>query len=382
MKKFDFPKYNYLDKSINYYKVGCNFDMGLIDLCVDLNKKYEGTSKVVEFFGSTKEEEETAGRPGWRLQDLDRDYVEKFVKKALDAGILFNWTMNSIQPYGSKSEMVKHKKDIQDTVLWLESIGVYRITIANPMLALFIREVSDIEMELSCIAHIDTVTQFKYYHEVFGVNKFCVNLMKNRNKEWLTRAQHYCDENNLIMEVLCNEFCGVGGTDKEGTPYMTHCALRDSCYLCHACNKTKEESMSYNNYPMGYCMTARGKNEEGWLRLRWIRPEDQPIYRNIGVNYFKVTGRTGTLEYMKYVLEAYMSENLQGNILTVWKPLQTIYSGQGEQEYEHPEYIDNKKLDGFLDKWFVGSGWECENHMCGTDCKWCQEFYLKHLKND
>ena len=138
---------------MNLYKVGCNFDFELIKIVKDLNEKYEGRAKVVEFFGSDAEHEELSARPGWRLPKLSRDEFARYIKESREAGILFNYTMNSIQPYGSKVEMVKHKQEIQEYVKWLEEIGVYHITIANPMLALFIREVSNINLEASCILH-------------------------------------------------------------------------------------------------------------------------------------------------------------------------------------------------------------------------------------
>jgi collagenase-like PrtC family protease len=362
---------------MNLYKVGCNFDFKLIDEVVRLNKKYEGRGKVVEFFGSYAANAEVTARPKWRLQDITDEYFERFVKKAKENGIVFNYTMNSIQPYGSKKEMMNHKKEIQEFALWLEKIGVYRITIANPMMAMFIREVSNIELEISCITHVDTVTQFKYYHETFGINKFCNSILKNRNKEFLQRAAKYCNENGIILELLANEFCGVAGVDKNNNEYATHCAYRDSCYLCHATNVTKEDTMSYDNYPMNFCMCARNSTPQAWLRMRWIRPEDQHYYNEIGINYFKISGRTGTTEYLSEMMEAYLSESFDDNVLRLWKPLETIYNGQKESEHNHTVNIPNKKLDGFLDKWFKGDGWECENHMCGEDCKYCEEFMKK-----
>ena len=56
---------------------------------------------------------------------------------------------------------------------------------------------------------------------------------------------------------MWQEMCGVAGIDNQGSHYATHCVFRDSCYICHACNRTKEESMLDNNYPMSYCMSAR-----------------------------------------------------------------------------------------------------------------------------
>lgn len=373
------PDFNYSNKNMNFYKVGCNFDPALIDVAIELNKKYKGKSQIVEFFGSDRSNEEVTARPGWRLPDVSKEDFAAYVKKLKKNNIAFNYTMNSIQPYGSKMNMIAHKKDIQDLVKWLESIGVYRITVANPMALLFIREVSDIEIEMSCIAHIDTVTQLKYYHETFGVNKFCCSILKNRNKMFLINAQKYCDENNCILELMCQEFCGVAGVDGNGTHYATHCVFRDSCYLCHAMNKTKEDSMAYHNYPMGYCMSARSSTPEAWLRMRWIRPEDQKIYRNrTDVNYFKLSGRTGTTEYLKFVMEAYMSESYDGNLLRLWKPLSSIYDGKTELKSETDVNIPNKELGGFIEKWMKRDGWECENELCGTTCNYCERFAKEH----
>lgn len=369
----------YRDLTKNYYKVGCNFDPELINVVKELNEKYKNHGRIVELFGSDRDTEEVTARPGWRLPKISKEYFADYVKKLNDIGVKFNFTMNSIIPYGSKVEMVKHKKDIQDLVKWLESIGVYRLTIANPEILIMVREVSNIEVEMSCITHIDTVTQMKYYHETFGVNKFCCSILKNRNKEFLIRAQDYCSRNGCILEIMCQEMCGVAGIDNQGSHYATHCVFRDSCYICHACNRTKEESMLDNNYPMSYCMSARSSTPEAWLRMRWIRPEDQKIYREkTGINYWKVSGRTGTLEYMKFVLEAYMSESYDGNLLGLWKPLSSIYDGKTELKSKTDIDIPNKKLDGFINKWMDGNGWECENHECGYSCRYCEQFAKEH----
>ena len=369
----------YRDLTKNYYKVGCNFDPELINVVKELNEKYKNHGRIVELFGSDRDTEEVTARPGWRLPKISKEYFADYVKKLNDIGVKFNFTMNSIIPYGSKVEMVKHKKDIQDLVKWLESIGVYRLTIANPEILIMVREVSNIEVEMSCITHIDTVTQMKYYHETFGVNKFCCSILKNRNKEFLIRAQDYCSRNGCILEIMCQEMCGVAGIDNQGNHYATHCVFRDSCYICHACNRTKEESMLDNNYPMGYCMSARSSTPEAWLRMRWIRPEDQKIYReNTSVNYFKLSGRTGTTEYLEYIMNAYMSETYDGNLLELWKPLSSIYDGKTELKSKTDIDIPNKKLDGFINKWMDGNGWECENHECGYSCRYCEQFAKEH----
>jgi collagenase-like PrtC family protease len=360
---------------INQFKVGCNFDPVIIEKAAELNEKYKGKAEIKEWFGSDAQNHLVTARPKWRLPDISKKDFEKFVRDSLDKNIVFNYTMNSIQPYGSKKEMVAHKKEIQDLVKYLESIGVYRITFANPMMAMFIREVSDIELELSTIAHLDTVTQIKYFHETLGVNKFCGNIQRNRDRDFLINVAKYCNENNIIFESLCNEFCYVAGPD-----YATHCPYRDSCYLCHATNVTKEDSMSYDNYPMHFCMSARDNHSDvAWLRSRWIRPEDLSKYNKLGLYYWKISGRTGSVEYVTKMMEAYMSQNWEGNLLNLWKPLQTIYSGKLEFTEDLPIYIDNKKLDGFIDHW-MDKNFECSNVLCGKDCTYCKDFFEKNIK--
>ena len=360
---------------INQFKVGCNFDPIIIDKAAELNEKYKGKAEIKEWFGSDAQNHLVTARPKWRLPDISKKDFEKFVRDSLDKNIVFNYTMNSIQPYGSKKEMVSHKKEIQDLVKYLESIGVYRITFANPMMAMFIREVSDIELELSTIAHLDTVTQAKYYHDVLKVNKFCNGIHRNRDRDFLKNLAKYANENGIIIELLANEWCSVAGPT-----YATHCPYRDSCYLCHATNVTKEDSMSYDNYPMHFCMNARDDHsDEAWIRARFIRPEDLHYYNDIGINYFKISGRTGSVEYVTKMMEAYMSQNWEGNLLNLWKPLQTIYNGKNEFQEELPINIPNKKLDGFLDHWFK-QNWECGNLLCGRDCTYCQDFFENNIK--
>ena len=97
-----------------------------------------------------------------------------------------------------------------------------------------------------------------------------------------------------------------------GKGYATHCPYRDSCYLCHATNVTKEDSMSYDNYPMQFCMNARDDHsDEAWIRARFIRPEDLHYYNDIGINYFKTDNIY--ISYFVHVLN-----NLINMIFLMW----------------------------------------------------------------
>ena len=59
-------------------------------------------------------------------------------------------------------------------------------------------------------------------------------------------------------------------------------------------------------------------------------------------------------------------------------PMVSFENDKGEFEEEMPIYIDNKKLDGFLDHWF-DKNFECANQLCGTTCKYCEDFLNKKI---
>lgn len=359
---------------MNFFKVGINFDFNLIPLFKELNEKYEGKGKIIEVYGSDRAHASLAARPDFRLPDVSSEDIKRYVRELKELGIMFNYTMNSIFPYGSKKELLEHKQEVINFVKWLEDIGVYRITVANPIMLEIIRNEakSNIKIEMSTIAHVDTVTQIKYYKDKYNVDKVCGNLLKNRDFDFLRAASDYCAKEGIIYEVMANEFCGVGGDN-----YATHCIYRDSCYICHASNKTLDDANSFNEYPMKLCSNSRNQSPANWLKLRWIRPEDLRFYNDIGIHHFKITGRTGSTRYIKQTIEAYMSEEFDGNLLNLWKPLESI---KGASEFDTYYNIHNKSLDGFIKVWTSSSPKKCENEVCGETCHYCENFYERNVK--
>lgn len=353
-----------------HYKIGCNFDWSLIDSVIDLNKIGEQT-KIDEFYGSDRQYAFLTARPAFRLPDVNDKDLRRYVRLCSDAGIQFNYTLNSIYP-GSKRFLETKESEIKERVRFLDDIGVAIITIANPIMATFVREASkQIKIEVSTIAHIDTITQIKAWNDRFGINKVCGNLLKNRSIGFLEKAAKYCQQAKITLDLMVNEFCGTGGKT-----YGTHCIYRDSCYLCHAENITKDDHQLFATYPMGYCISSRDE-PAAWLKMNFIRPEDVRLYDKIGIRHFKITGRTGTTEYILKIANAYIRQSWDGNLLALWKPLETISTEQNEFEFEQPYYIDNKKLSGFVDRWFKNREHDCASEVCGETCTYCESFYKK-----
>ena len=357
------------------FKLGCNFDLSLIDRVSQLNYQYSKRARINEFYGSDRRMAYLTARPDFRLPEISKQYFEKYIERCNENSIDFNYTMNTINP-GSKGFLIEKKNEIMDFVRYLESIGVRRVTIANPVLMEIVRETtSTLGIDVSTVFHIDAISQAKFLKEKYNVEKICCNLIKTRHIRFLKNLAKYCNNNNIMLEHMVNEFCGVSGEN-----YSTHCVYRDSCYLFHASDKTKEDAAGLDGYPMSRCIFHRNETPANWLRMRFIRPEDIDKYVNIGINNFKITGRTGTTDYLAYVAEGYMLGKWNDNLLTLWKPLETIQSDLNELEFKQKFYIDNSKLNGFVYHWFDNPDFDCSLEECGLTCDYCQRFYELVMK--
>lgn len=354
---------------MKYLKVGCNFSNEFIDILDSINSNHTYT-KVNEIYGSTSELSFLTARPLYRLPNVSRNEFREYVKRAKSKMIDFNYTLNA-NYIGDGKRILSEKKKIQEFISFLIDCGVSIITVSIPLIAELVRDIDeDIGIEVSTIAHIDTITQIRIWNERYNIVKVCGNLIKNREIGFLTSAAQYCNKNDIKYSIIVNEFCGNGSLyDKSSA---TGCIYRDSCYMLHSINYNSSETDVNNGYPMARCIESRNSTCI-WLKMNFIRPEDLNLYNNIGINNFKVTGRTGSLNYLEKVITAYANGSWDGNVLELWKHLETIKS-KDAYEYKPEYYIENKKLNGFLNYWFNNPNHKCSEEVCGETCCYCDNF--------
>jgi len=351
------------------YKMGSNLRLDMLEGIIDLNCKEGTTNLINEFYGSIRQDAWLSARPEFRLPDLEDAELENYVKECNDLNITFNYTLNTISP-GSKEFLAKNKKRIQDRLRYLIDIGIGRITMAHPLLMELLREIdSNFPLEVSTIAEVRTISQIRYYKDMYNADKICLALERNRDISWLEEAAKVANEIEVNLELLANEFCMVGA---EG--YTTPCTYRTSCYEAHATDTTQESAENFNCYPMDRCMTARAQSKSAYLKSKFIRPEDVKRYHDIGIRHMKITGRTGSTDYILKMAEAYLAEKYEGNLLGLWKQLDTIYNHKSELEDNTGIYIDNRELDGFMNYWFQKRDFRCAEKDCGYECSYCDNF--------
>lgn len=356
----------------SYLKIGCNFDESIPKLLNELNKDKNGIY-IDEVYGSIKEHSWLTARPSFRLPDISENELREYIKRLKEIDIRFNYTLNT-STIGSKSEIYEKQDYITEQIKMLIDIGVDTFTVTLPYVAGMIRKINNnVGICVSTIANLESITQINVWFERYGINKVCSNLSKNRDIRYLENAANFCNRNNIDLELMVNEFCGCG-TANSG---VAHCIYRNHCYYLHSTDYTIGDSKKLDDYPMSCCISSRDKGEV-WLKLNYIRPEDIKLYNDIGINHFKITGRTANYDYLKRVITAYKYKLYNGNLLDLWKHLQTITDVK-EEEYKSDIYIDNRKLDGFLDFWFKNKGHLCYREVCGESCSYCDNYYKIYI---
>jgi hypothetical protein len=114
------------------------------------------------------------------------------------------------------------------------------------------------------------------------------------------------------------------------------------------------------------CMAVRCSEPAELRRLRWIRPEDIPIYADIC--YFKVVGRYFARQSdLVRAARAYASGQFAGNL---WELL-----GNFAPQRRHGFNIANDRLGGFVD-YFCKHPRACADLAC-NGCKHCRSFAEK-----
>lgn len=357
----------------NHLKIGSNFDFLLIDKIREINECH-ADCVIDELYGSRRESAELTARPAFRLPDIDRNAFREYIRQLSDSNILFNYTLNSSY-LGSKDDIQRKESAILEYIRFLSDSGVAIITVTLPIIAEYIRFVDKkIGIEISTIAHIDTVTQAAIWRERYSISKVCSNLYKNREIKFLKNLADYCNKNGIVLSVMVNEFCGNGLRESSGA---TNCIYRDHCYSLHSIGYDEDDQVC-GNYPMGRCIQSRAKPTD-WLKMSFIRPEDLKLYNSIGINHFKVTGRTGSTDYILKVAKAYADGYFNGNLLELWKHLETINDSITDSKYNPSCNINNKKLENFLKFWFENEQHNCADEECGVSCTYCDNYYDEYI---
>ncbi|HEX2953801.1 MAG TPA: hypothetical protein VHR47_07440, partial [Bacillota bacterium] len=226
---------------------------------------------------------------------------------------------------------------------------------------------------------IGNLQQVKYWEDL-GANVLTLAHSVNRNFALLESLLSYTKQTGTRLRLIANNIC------LRECPYK----LSHGTSNAHASQAGHASSGFFIDYNLLSCTYRKIANPANLIASEWIRPEDIRFYEalcdktgneNLSI---KLLERTKKTTFLMRVVQAYMDRSYEGNLLeimawpdyqgtdfkilaAVWNAMKGGYNLKEIGKFMGffripPIHIDNKKLDGFLDKFLCND--DCTRRIC------------------
>lgn len=336
------------------FTVPADFKTESIMKMKELEKKYPD-NYIREVFGNISGSVWPSGHGFLKRQHYvdTLEELSEYITAAAEAGYDYNYTFNA-ECLNNHDISQPGLSEILEFVGKLMDVGVKRITIASPALMIAVHKMyPDLKITASSITNIDSVIR-AIEMEKLGVDTIVYGEDVTRNFQIISAIANSV---SMSTEIIANSKCTF------------NCAYR----VFHYCsvNHDMEGKRSVFSYT-GNCALERYQNPVELIKSLWIRPEDIDVYARYGVNLIKLIGREqlSHINLLK-MIEVYFSRDYDGNLMDL------IFGFDMSKPHR---YIDNKKLDGFLDK-FIEEPFDCLSKCTSDQCQHCQQYLEKSWVN-
>jgi collagenase-like PrtC family protease len=262
------------------------------------------------------------------LPTVREEQVENHIAQCRSRGIGFLYTMNG--SCGLNREFTAEgQRWLAERLGWLVDVGAEGVVATNPyVIEMVKRRYPQLRVSLSSLVRIDSVDQARFY-ESLGVDSIYLPDYINRNFKLLKalRKRLSCE-----LVVILNLGC------------LVHCPLRDyhANFISHASESLQRGC--YLDYSLAKCTQIKAMSPVEVMKIPWIRPEDVSKYEEMGFSIFKLAGREKCGQWILRTVAAYTARQYAGNLNDL------VIGLDGLDPFgEFPVYLDNARLDGFID---------------------------------
>lgn len=331
--------------------VATNWDKELIEQLAEY--------KVDTMFGMMDKTPVGGGRPSLILTKVDMNFVREYIESVHSAGMKFNYLLNA--PCMNNMEYDKEvHQELINHIEWLNKMNVDGVIVSIPLIMEIVKEqFPDIGVSVSLINHVNSVQRAQLFEEL-GVDSITIDFNINRDFKLIKKIRNAVKCCKLT--VLVNDGC------------LYQCPFRYYHYniIGHASQTINPLKGFYIDYCIIRCTMKRFTNPVELMKSRWIRPEDVHLYEDLGIDSIKISGRRMSTKWLINTAGAYFSRKYDGNLADllnisqlavdpdVRSPQYQAYLSEAKlikeekiitigQLYPVKPYIDNSKLDGFID---------------------------------
>ncbi len=283
-----------------------------------------------------------SGGSGPNIPKMNLEEAGDYIHKAQVAGLDFNYLLNAPCMNNMEWHEATHRALLQH-IETLSDMGVRRVAVAIPYLIELIKsQFPHISVEVSTIAHVNSVARARFF-ESLGADSIILDANINRDFRLLKAIRNAV---SLQLGVLTNSSC----------LYQCPYEYYHNNTLGHASQNHNQLNGFYMDYCVLHCSLANFSDTSQFIKARWIRPEDLPLYEEMGIDFFKIGGRKMPTEWIINAAEAYTSGPYPGNlydILNNFSPkTRNVAAGRSQPAavMAPPRvYIDNQKMGGFIE---------------------------------
>lgn len=343
-------------------------------------------SQTEEIFGKLNVGLIGGGRPALTLPSVKKEKVKEFVDEAHRRNLKFNYLMNGTC-FDNLEITKKGYRDLRKTLDWLSESGVDGISVSLPMVMEIIKQnYPQFSVSVSVQVRIDSFEKARYW-ENLGADKLNISYVDiNKNFDEIRKIK---EKTKCKIQTIANLMC------------MNKCPMvtLHANYNAHASQKNHVSDNFSFDYYLFSCADKLLSNPVEILKSAFIRPEDLHYYEEAGVDNIKLVERIMTTDALALIVKAYTQRSYDGNMMDLIHGLskyliynKNTYYWNGIKYILQPSkinllkahklvnqldkirkeeafntsfdlYIDNKKLDGFLDFFHKGN--------CHRDCDKC-----------
>lgn len=352
---------------------------------------------VKEIYGGINSRFFGEGRESFPPAHLRRSHLEKFIKKIHKMGIEFSYMLDSSST-GNIEYTRKGQRKTESMLDWLNGIDVDSVTVASIyLLRLIKRRYPRFRVRISSHRFTASPRQVRFWIEN-GADSIIINeagiYREFRALEAIRKAAE-----DVPLFLIVNNWCRVD------------CAIAGN----HASALSASSRNKNTEFPLDYCYLVcndiRIKNPVNYLRANWIRPEDLNLYEAMGYEDFIIGGENTPTAVLTDRVKAYTEKRFNGNLMYLiqnhaypsekyngkiknffsygryfFKPsavnlfklnrLRKFGEASGlfyPLHGENPVYVDNRALDGFMDRFKTGGCRDTDCVSCGYCGRWADK---------
>lgn len=355
---------------------------------------------VFELYGKFPADFVGGGRASFMLAPLSRRRFERHVRACRASGIRFNYLLNATCLENLEYTLGGQRR-IRRLLDWLDSISVTSVTVATPFLLRLIKtSYPHFDVRVSVFAAINDVRRVRFWEDLGADCVALDSIQINREFETLRAIREAV---HCRLELLASNSC------------IQSCPLQayHPNFLSHA-SQARHARRFAVDWCLLWCSYRKLVEPVNYIRADWIRPEDLVHYEQIGYDEFKLTERGAPTELLVLRARAYAERRFDGNLLELVQPygfttgtsssvrrglrwvltrfirpggvrlhkLPLLYELAKKRglldNVGTPVYIDNRDLDGFLQR-FLREG--CRDTDCSS-CGYCDAWAERVVKID